>query len=729
MELLDFYAKILPDQLFTRARDQRSQPKYWVGDAYGTVTGSSVLRDIDNTTTSEPCGETGCYTSMYGMNIPLQRQSKQPDFGRFLLDDPTLRFQPKKEVRNMFDPRQGVLQNNVAVETDQIKERMTTTSRKNDGTDPGLRIGPGLGRNATDNTQRGIHPTFRILPRNIDSLRTPLNAKTVYTNPTPVLGKVASKGISSQHVGRIEKRTADTFSVKPLTIRSQAQVPKATQYGKPIDLPTQRQVRSDPVAGHAHATHIKKGQTELDYFFEDPMKNTYREPNPMHVGVGGGTAINNPKNVVLHDTQRQIATAPHVTGPQRSGIGTAINYDDLPRDTIRQQTTVSDKQGHVVTGPAKSTRYSVTAPDLTQRNTTAPTQSPGPISSSKAGEFVYNKENWTPRDTIRQQTGGIIHSSGGMQNTEGGRGRAVDFADTTKETHRQSTGSIIILPSVATSTRAKYSQATESLPRNQGARQIVHEDVGIGNAVMTRVGRVVNNPKDVPTVPHRETMGSAPVTAGRFTAGGSGKIISRDFNPRDSLRETTQHNPDAMRAGQTNQGYVTIDANDVPKETGRQTLGATDVTNVSRTSRGHRLEESDDLPETHRQTTTEKNVVQHPARAREDGYRTDATEFRETQRQLSSESNVVVGAKYAHSLPTLFEDASHRLNECRNESWGRVEKRSPTVIGQAILPNKNVSTGSIYLKPDTDQQYVRAAMPTPPVYVFETPDFSNTSSR
>lgn len=766
MELLDFYAKILPDKLFAQARDQRAQPKYWVGDSYDTIAGASVIKDIDNVVNPDntACGETGCYTTLLGFHLPLQRQSKQPNLDRFLMDDPNLRFQPKREIANMFDPRQGILQNNVSVETDAIKERMTTSIRQNDGTEKGLRIGPGLGRGAEDNTQRGIHPTFRILPRNIDNLRTPLHAKTVYENPVPVLGKVASKGISTQHIGKVIKKTADTFTDKPIAIRPQAQVPRATQYGKPLDLPTQRQVRSDPVTGHAHARHIQKGATDLDQFFEEPLRNEYREPDPMHVGRGGMSAINDPNAVLLQDTQRQIPTTTQVPAASNASRAIAVHPEDKPRDTHRQTMVAKGGDHGNVRGSSQSTRYSVEGltPALTQRDSSIAPK-PGPASSFSSASVMYNKSDWTPHETIRQSTQliptqtqvapqrpaqqpvidpmGWAPATTLRESTEeatswGNIGEiprhvpVIDYDDVARHTTRQTTGSITIAPAASSSTRGKYTPAGEPLPRNQGARQVVNEVSTVGTVGMMGMGQIVHNPQDIPTIPHRETIGSAPVVGNRASAGGYGNVISKDFQPRDSLRETTQENPDSMRASQTNKGYVTRDPRDLPKETGRQTLRTADVTNATRSSIGHRLHDEDgSVKETHRQTLSTKTVAQHPARGNGGGYRTDATEFKETQRQLGSETNVIVGAKHAQTLPTLFEHATLRLNDCLDESWGRIEGRTPTVVGGANLPSKNVSVGSVYLKPDEDQENTRSVAPRPPVYLFETPNFSNISTR
>lgn len=705
MELLDFYAKILPDQLFMQEREKRKQPK-WLGDTYTSLLGSE-LRDVSDeadrirkeTKDVPECGESGAYTMLLGCHIPVRGHSKQPNIERFLGDDdPILRFRPKREVENMFGPEFGIRQNNVSLDTDQLRQRLQTTTRTNDGKDIGVRVGPGLGRAPGDNSQRGMHPLLRIIPKEVNQLRSWLTEKITY-QPQQRVGQLGKRSIDPSHMGLVEKRTADTFTDRQdLTnrIRASQTAPKLT--GQLKNTPTQRGLRSDVVSGPVRA-YDKHSQYKLDKFTEETIRNEYREPDPMQVSNPNAGVTTTQNSYALPTTQRMSAVQPptgHASAP--AGGEVAVNFFDIPRDTQRQQVAAPPKMNLSAVQKA-SPQYSVAGftPAPTIRDTTS-LPSRDRVLRGVAGPTTKGRA-FDPQLQIRDTLKGSLpvepFSHGAHMPSSGHR--SFDPNDVVQNTIRQTTSANTVDGQVRGA--------------SSGYRSFDPTDVLQDTIRQTTSANTVDGHVRGPSSQHY--------------------LVSHDFNPRDSVRETTQvsrlpANPAQAEGGESYTAESVYNRDSSARATYRSPQQGAPYT-----AWGERLISKDAVPENTTRETTQTNNYKPAAwrlEAQGGGYRATGVESAPTQRQLNPDGQVSSGASHASARgPSIVERSTIQLNECRDQNFAAIHDRPQTKIGNASFPNKSTVVGSIpYLRPDGDVVRVREVVPLLPI--FETPGFTNETT-
>lgn len=807
MELLDFYAKILPDKIFTEERKKRQQPT-WVGQAYASLHGTDLSevdlesdRIMQSSTATPTCNESGAYSSIMGCHIPVQRQTKQPIVERFWGDDVSLRYQPKREVPNMFNPNEGIVQNNLGVDTDYIKKRAFTSNRANDGVEYGKRVSRGLGRESDDTSQRGIHPLLRVLPKNVSNLRGWLNAKKTY-KPLQKIGQMGAKG---SIIGEVEKRTPETFTDRQdlsTRVRSASQTaPK--QEGKHRTEFTQRAMRSVPITGQANPSGMYPAE-KLDFLMKESFKNEYRDPDPLFVT---GTHKKQKKtNVHLSPTQRSSTTNSSVTNPAlKSSMGNkAVNYFDIPKDTTRQSiptapvlnvstitkgtpqysvpgmtpnitgrdislsrenhirgVATSVSQGMVSFDPQQAPRETLkgslpTNPVLPQQGSmpsvgpaireemmtirdtlrsTHHSRESAPVQRGVTLPRASNFEYDVPRDTLRQTTT-VNQQKGIVSGIVSGKIYTANDGQITKQDNaRSSTGqSSRVTGGVSSVSRGQRIQ-DDALPREQGSRPSLSINKNPTSNIHGGVQESYTISKDfVPRDCLRETtqINKNPASNVHGFIQES-YTVSRDFNPRESVKETTQYSKNPTNFYQASGGGHVIreieQASDMPS---RETLpSGIPHSGISAPSKADVIISNDlKAKETQRETTEQMTHTTGAWRLESQGQGYIATKAfaKETQRESTGKHNEVSGIRHVTVTGgTVVDKNGIQLNEARNEHFDKIQKRFRTKIGNAAFPNKTTVVGDdVYLKPDSLRIDERGLAPHHSVY--EIPSFTNRAS-
>lgn len=774
MELLDFYAKILPDKLFEEERKKRQQK--WHGQEYATLHGtdlSQLDQESDRLNSSlsgldSACVESGAYSTIMGCHVPVRQQSKQPLIERFVGDDPMSRFQRKKEVVNMFRPEEGVRQNNISVNTDQLRNRFHTTDRTNDGIIGGKRVGRGLG--TTDDGQRGLHPLLRVLPRNVDSIRGWINSKKTYGNIQKV-GQLGSNG--TVLIGRTEKRTADTFTDRSdLTTRVRdSRYTAEKSEGVHRNDPTQRSLGSKQITGPVKALD-KHSQNRIDFLPEETTRNEYRDLDPMLVT---GTNKNHRlvDNVLMQDTQRASTTAVQstVAGISSGGKNStkAINYYDIPKDTSRQ-TAPTPPVLNMSSIVRQTPQYSMVEPFTTGRNTTSENNHRGTASAAQGGKHNTYNPNQQPRDTLKVTT--TLNPSdlyGAASKTQGGQSTAYDPLTEVRNTLK---GTLPINP---TAPQQMHVAAGPAITENMTLRDTLRnteakrETAGIQRGVALPPAK--NYFEDVPRETLRQTTTTSQFTLGGNVAGDSKRLSTAvDFSmlPRETLRQTIVENnnlgilsgipagkkftenlgdstkPDTQRniteQQDTRTGILTQNTaglrlpESLPRDLGmRQTIDAISVPEERNLHGG--IQESYTVSHDFEVRPSAREAIQsipkghNPAwrlEAQGHGYIATGVQAKETQRQsITSPSMPQAGARHAVSSGhTQVDRDAIQLNEARNQQFQLIAERPQTKIGNAAFPNRSTVVGNdILLKPDG--HIIEKREWTPVHTVYEIPSFTN----
>lgn len=637
-----------------------------------------VAKDIKGVVS---CGDTGAYASILGCNVPVKGHTKQPVMERFLTDDRSVLYPAKKEVLNMFPIEMGVFEGNGAVNTDFIKKRSVTSSRVNDGIETGERIGPGLGRGPYDDSQRGIHPLFRVLPKDVNELRTYLHEKDTY-EPQQLVGQFATKNVTAGHIGQIEKRTSETFTSRAdLTTRSRAKDTAEIVVGKFRDDPTQRDLRSVPIVGGRKA-YDKFSQHVLDYYVEEPDKNEYRTPDPLIVSNSTqGHSTLQASSILIPFTQRAAGnTCNKNQGPATSITHgrTAVNYFDIPKDTARQSTNMKQPAMNVSSVIKGTPQYSVPGmtPGITERDLSLVNTRGNNIRGAQKGINAPRAEDFTdiPDMTVRQTTAAEpFHST--YQQTGQGYVRATNFSDIPDVTIRDTTAELTNLAPASAHPKQQINEV--SLPREIGARQLVYQNVHSGQGASSQVAEgPTYDPNDIMKFTGRQTL-SVPVPTTNTRKAVGGGFTNSDIEESRNLpsRET------------------------IPHQTLRQS-------GVSSATKGDRIITQGDVPEMTQRDATQSIIdrPQGPAlqvSAQGSGYRATGVQQSDTQRQVNPYSTPSAGARGIVSGGIVVDKQTIQLDEARNQEFEVMSQRGPTKVGNASFPNKSTAVGnSLYLKPD-----------------------------
>lgn len=702
MELLNFYAKILPDDLFKKrdaiteksidnafkyivndhVKNSKINDDSWVKQFQLATYSKEPITDLNNTkyTNIENLNfdykvvkdpqfkhnnmyhNRGGFTIINGERIPQPVFNKNPIIENFL-GNSFDRIPVKQEVPNMFSPLENVsIRKTQQTDFTTLKDRMVTSDRRNDArlTEP-ERVPPGLGRDPNDNSQRGLHPLVRIMPKNVDDLRTAIHQKVTYKNQV-VPGQFISK---QPVVTPFEKRTADTFMVDRPVERGRSQYTATKREGEFNMKPTERNINNKGYTGPAYSSATYSKEQRLNYNIENPKRNEYKEPEPLGPTTSvKAQALNDPSTILLPDTQRQTTS----NNSYRSGISTqhnkikAVNYSDRPKDTIKQTTLMNEILG--MTGSVKKeTVYNpsdVPKNTIKQTNITNPNQLGYIMSSIQTGDYVFNPQD-LPKNTLKETSInnndllGYIMSGGPL-------GSVYDPNDVPKETIKQTTINNPENFGTVVSSRVPESQSYNpfDLPKNTTKQTTLINAENVGYVTGAQIGQIAFDPNDVP----KDTIKQTTVINNNETIISSrvpqSQVYDPKNTPKNTIRQTTEVNAD-------NYGFISsfftgsqmYDPNDKPKETIKQT--------------------------THLENYTSQI---HNTGMSGSGYISNQQQSNTTQREINP--NSMPGASSAQFKKHVqVEQNNITMRDCRNEINKEEEKRYPTQVSLAHIPQIN----------------------------------------
>jgi len=732
MEILNYYAKILPDDIFkgkkvnqesiekvfghvvnqhintnkisndswlkqfekqTYTRSQPIEQQFTeyspidISTTYNVVDTKEIKNDFYNKfgnkelVTDQFFPNTGGYTQIGDQYIPLFAQGKNPIIENFIgMDNPIDRIPRKVEVENMFKPEELLRQNNTYIDVDTVKERLSTSDRTNDKrvTEP-QRVPPGFGRSYDDNTQRGIHPTVRVLPKNVDQLRSANNQKNTYLNEI-TLGQMGALGATT--VGETIKKTPDTFIVdRPIEKgRSQNTLPMVSgEYKKD---PTRRETNNGSKIGGAT---LSSNTNRLKMINTEPKTNEYRTPDPLVVSrLVKNQMIQNKEGHLAPFKSRSIHNQNQFLGASGIPEAPVVNYFELPKVTVKDTTVIREPNKGVASGTYEGRAFN---------------------------------PNDKPKDTVKQslierniQLGTLLTSvTDGM--------RAVNFDDKPRDTTKENS--------------IHRNQETGTLPTYSGIRSVNYNDnVEMGHR------ESMNNVNNL-GISMRKDVSNAVVTDNFYAkdtnrqstelftqVNGPGQstqhaIIDNSYVPRETVKET-QVIKDNEKGNSVNSsvphGY-SVDPKDKPKETHRVTM-AEDEYKISY-GKGLSQEKGfgyntnkQNIKDTIKETTHVEDYVTNPQKGDGKGYISNPHEFKTTQRQIAVVNTHFNegGSRSQNYKQTVYEPQNISVINDRNDIFERENQRNPTQVNLAHIPQIN-TTGSVWMRNKIVEDN-RAILPT-----------------
>ncbi|ADO67218.1 hypothetical protein crov185 [Cafeteria roenbergensis virus] len=241
---------------------------------------------------------------------------------------------PKKEVEKMFAPTKhgrNTLENKPTI-NGQLGSRFITTFKNNMGNLPfqnKVKVKPGI----DGNNQEGRHNTYRVLPRNIDELRSETNQKLTYKQPVIESGK---KGRLPTKIGLQQslKNLYDAREIQEGKSKYSKSVPRAKLTHKVSDNRATKINYQGPAirTQTGNAVHGIYEPTGKQNFKSDSIVRNLADESKGHNVVR--------KSIQQYATNRDTTTHT-ISGSAFQSQSTYSNLQDKARPTIKQSTSYS----------------------------------------------------------------------------------------------------------------------------------------------------------------------------------------------------------------------------------------------------------------------------------------------------------------------------------------------------------------------------------------------------
>ena len=319
-------------------------------------------------------------------------------------------YTPKKEKLHLFEPMADLtFTTGMPAITDAVQNRFLPSNKNNYGNTPfktNVRVRPGV----DDKNQEGVHSVYRVMPRNIDALRSDINQKVTYES------KIIESGVKGSMRGPDPTLTKfkmpdfkETKFNDLLPSKSDIEGPKQT--GAYTHVITMRNEKDTYNPGHSVNTNIGNGPDKGKTRFEPSKKENYLNDNTHSVtSIYNKPVMTNTKSFINYENQRTSTNIEYeapLGGAESSG-GYVVDYKNIPLTTVRELMIHNNN----ILGAKSEQQSYIFSNDMvlptTKRQTTDAQAILGPNSDIKNSK-VYNSDE--AKLTLRQSTNHNIISN------------------------------------------------------------------------------------------------------------------------------------------------------------------------------------------------------------------------------------------------------------------------------------------------------------------------------
>ena len=200
-------------------------------------------------------------------------------------------------------------------------------------------VRPGIG----SENQQGQHAVYRILPPNVDNLRSDINKKETYDNK-PL--ETVKKGEYRAPDPKLSKFKVPDFREQEVTslVATRANISQVAYRGKHTKVDTQRNESETLFMGPKVNTNVGAGSLIDVTTYQDSKRENYLNENTHNVtAVTNKPVMTNVNSYINYETQR-ASTNTNYDGPARTSVSNnyTIDYADVPMTTLRDLVKYDD---------------------------------------------------------------------------------------------------------------------------------------------------------------------------------------------------------------------------------------------------------------------------------------------------------------------------------------------------------------------------------------------------
>jgi hypothetical protein len=545
-------------------------------------------------------------------------------------------YKPKTEAPHLFEPMKDLsFVNGMPTITNALQNRYLPSNKNNNGNLPfqtNVKVIPGV-----DNTnQLGAYSVYRILPKNVDNLRSDINQKITYeSKPLEVVKKGEFRGVNPY----LTKFKMPDFREIKVTdfVSSKAIVEAPKQTGPFTNVQTMRNEQEHYILNPPVNTNRGNGPSKDTSRFEQPKKENFINDNARSVSTNYNKPVmTNVKSFSNYDNQRATTNSEYIAPVKKIESNSyVIDYKDIPLTTVRELMINNDNMLGVRSDQATYVFSNDMVLPITNRQINNTTDILGPNNIVKMGAtynndqakttqrpstnyntvlnttkeikngIIYNNDQAKP--TIKQTTITPIYSA--MVSNPNAQSYIRDIKDKAKNTHREQTENTKIIGGANSNIDSNYvrnllDKARTTLRENMDNTQY------IGHLSSLIDNTYVKDYSDIAKATIRQQLEDTQYL-GHINSQANESTYMKNYN--DIAKATIrQQLEDTQYVGhinsQANESTYSKNYNDIAKPTIKQTtLLPTPGGRVNNTSMGNYTNITDEMKTTIKQTTFLEN--------------------------------------------------------------------------------------------------------------------------
>ncbi len=246
-------------------------------------------------------------------------------------------YKPKKEAPHLFDPMKDMsFVNGMPAITSSLTDRYLPSNKNNNGNLPfetNIKVIPGVDKK----NQLGSHSVYRILPKNVDHLRSDINQKITYENkPLETVRKGEFRGpnpyITKYKMPDFREMKASDF------VSSRANIEGPAQTGAYTNVDTMRNEKEHYILKPAVSTNKGKRASKDTTNFTPAKKENYLNDNARSVSTNSKQIVmTNAASYSNYNNQRSSTNSNYIAHAKKTEPNSyVIDYKDIPLTTVRQ---------------------------------------------------------------------------------------------------------------------------------------------------------------------------------------------------------------------------------------------------------------------------------------------------------------------------------------------------------------------------------------------------------
>ena len=353
-------------------------------------------------------------------------------------------YKPKTEAPHLFKPMKDLsFVNGMPTITNALQNRYLPSNKNNNGNLPfqtNVKIIPGV----DNQNQLGAHSVYRILPKNVDHLRSDINQKITYeSKPLEVVKKGEFRGVNP-YLTKFKMPDFREIKVSDF-VSSKSTIDAPKQTGPFTNVQTMRNEQEHYILNPPVNTNRGKRQGRDTTIFEPAKKENYMNDNARSVSTNYNKPVmTNVKSFSNNNNQRTTTNSNYIQPVKKTESNSyVIDYKDIPLTTIRELMINNDN----ILGAKSDQSTYVFSNDMvlpiTNRQINNTTDILGPSNIIKMGTTYNNDQaKVTQRpstnynnvlNTAKEIKNGIIHNNDQAKTTQRPSTNYNDASNVSKE--------------------------------------------------------------------------------------------------------------------------------------------------------------------------------------------------------------------------------------------------------------------------------------------------------